>query len=187
MRITLGISLALLMVLGTARLTADEIASDRFSFARPPAPESTVDPDTNRLDVVIDRWSTDADRDQVIKMIAGNGVGNLLDAFRTSPRAGTLHWPAGTQYAVYYARREARADGGSDVVLVVDRPLWMWWDTTTGSTSYPFSVIHIRLGKDGNGEGRVSLNVPVTSDTALGVALADFSKAPVVLADVRRG
>ena len=187
MRNTLGISLALLMVLGTARLSADEIASDRFSFARPPAPASTVDPDTNRLDVVIDRWSTDADRDQVVKTIAENGVGNLLDAFRTSPRAGTLHWPAGTQYAIHYARRQARPDGGSDVILVIERPLWMWWDTTNGSTTYPFSVVHLRLGKDGTGEGRVSLNVTVTSDMALGVALADYAKAPVVLTDVRRG
>jgi hypothetical protein len=62
----------------------------------------------------------------------------------------------------------------------------MWWDSTFQSTPYPFSVVQIRLGKDGAGEGRVSSGVPVASDKMLGVALADFGKAPAVLADVRR-
>ena len=186
MRFILGISLALLMVLGT-RLAADEIGGARFSFARPPAPESTVDPGNNRLDIVIDRWSSDADRDQAVAAIAESGIAKLLDAFRSSPRAGTINWPGGLQYGVHYARRQARADGGSDVVLVIDRPLWMWWDTKIGSTDYPFSVVHLRLDKDGKGEGRVSLNVPVTSDKTFGVALADVARAPVVLTDVRRG
>jgi hypothetical protein len=187
MRITVGISLALLMVLGATRLAADDVVGDRFSFARPPAPESTVDPKNNRLDLVIERWSTDADRDQLIKTIADSGTEKLLDAFRSSPRLGTINWPGGLQYGVHYARRQARPDGGSDVLLVVDRPLWMWWDTKIGSTDYPYSVVHIRLDKDGKGEGRVSLNVPVTSDKTFGVALADMAKAPVVLTDVRRG
>jgi hypothetical protein len=62
----------------------------------------------------------------------------------------------------------------------------MWWDSTRGSTPYPFSVVQIRLGKDGTGEGRVSLGVPVVSDTTLGVALSDYGKAPAVFTDVRR-
>ena len=54
------------------------------------------------------------------------------------------------------------------------------------STPYEFTVIQMRLGKDGRGEGRVSLGVPVASDKTLGVALSDYVKAPSLLADVRR-
>jgi hypothetical protein len=43
----------------------------------------------------------------------------------------------------------------------------------------------MRVGSDGTGEGRVSLGVPVSADTALGVVLADYAKAPSVLGDVR--
>jgi hypothetical protein len=186
MRMFTGISLALLMVLGPLTIAADELAADRFTFARPPAPESTMDPKDNRLAVVIDRWATDAERDRVVKSIAEDGQARLLSAVWDLPRGGTLHWPGGTQYTVHYARRQARPDGGADVVLVVDRPLWLWWDSKADTTDYPFSVIHLRVGKDGKGEGRASLNVPVTSDKVFGVALSDFSKAPVVLADVRR-
>jgi hypothetical protein len=187
MRTLIGISLALLMVLGTVTLTADDRAADRFTFARPPAPESTVDPKNNRLEIVIDRWATDAERDRVVKAIAENGEARLLDAFSDLPRAGTLHWPAGVEYAVRSARRQPRPEGGADVILVIDRPLWLWWDTKIGTTSYPFAVVQLRVDKEGKGEGRVSINVPVSSDKASGVALSDFSKAPVVLTDVRRG
>jgi hypothetical protein len=187
MRILIGIGLALLTVLGvTTSLSADVFAADRFTFARPPAPESTVDPKSGRLSVDIDRWSTATDRDSLVKAIGENGREKLLDSFREVGRIGTLYWPGGLEYAVRYAWRSQRADGGAEVVLVVDRPLWIWWDSFAPSATYPYTVVQMRLGKDGSGEGRVSLGVPVDSDKTLGVALAAFAKAPALLADVRR-
>ena len=185
MRTTIAVCLALLMVPGViTQLSADETAAERFTFARPPAPESTVDP-KGRLSAVIDRWSTDAERDRVAAAMSSDGPATLLDTFWGVPRIGTIYWPGGLDYAVLYARRQARPDGGADVILLVDRPLWMWWDTTAGKTEYPFTVIQMRLAKDGRGEGRVSLGVPVVGDKGAGVVLADFGKAPAVLADVR--
>jgi len=122
----------------------------------------------DRLTLAIDRWSTDAERDQLVASINTNGSEKLLDAFRDVPRLGTLSWPGGTEYTLRFARRAGRPDGGSDLVLVVDRPLWLWWESNPPSTPYPFSVIQIKLGKDGTGEGRVSAGVPVSSDKSLG-------------------
>ena len=84
MRSTASIALALLMVLGSVTLTtADTNAAERFTFARPPAPASPVDP-PDRLGLVIDRWSTDAERDTLLGVIAESGQAKLLDAFGTS-------------------------------------------------------------------------------------------------------
>jgi hypothetical protein len=175
-----------LTVLGFSTVTsANMLSLDRFTFARPPAPESTVDP-KDRMSVDIDRWSTDADRDRVRAALADNGAENLLDAFRGVSRLGTLHWPGGLEYAVLYARSNSRPDGGTDVVLVLDRPLWRWWESKEAATKYRYTVVQLRLGKDGKGEGRLSLDVPVTHDDMFGIVLSDFSQAPVVLVDVRR-
>jgi hypothetical protein len=185
MRITTDMGLALLIVLGTAvSISAQTVGGERFSFVRPPAPESTVDPN-GRMSVTLDRWSTNAERDQLVKAIAEDGSEKLLAAFGEIGRIGTISWPGGIEYAVRYAWRSQRADG-SDIVFVVDRPLWVWWDAKAPSTPYPFTVIQMRLGKDGSGEGRVSLGVPVTSDRMLGVALSDYGRAPSLLVDVRR-
>ena len=186
MRRNICICLALLMVPGLfATTAANDVAAARFTFARPPAPESTVDP-KGRLSAVIERWSTDAERDRTAATIADGGPATLLDAFRDVPRIGSIYWPGGLEYTVRYARRQARPDGGADVVLVTDRPLWMWWDSKAASTDYPFTVLHLRLGKDGTGEGRASMGVTVTGDTSAGVVLSDFAKAPAVLTDVRQ-
>ena len=72
------------------------------------------------------------------------------------------------------------------MVLVVERPLWVWWEASAKpSTEYPFTVIQLRLGKDGRGQGWVSLDVPVSGDTAAGVALTGVDKAAPRLHDVR--
>ena len=179
------IGLALLMVLAAAVTLPANTVAERFSFARPPAPESTVDPGS-RLPLTIDRWSTDSERESVMRALAADDARNLLDALRNTGRIGTLYWPGGLEYAVRYARRQSRPDGGSDVILLVDRPLWVWWDAKAGSSTYPYSVVQMRLGPDGKGEGRVSIDTPVKTDNALGIALADYDKAAALITDVRR-
>jgi len=185
MRAHVPIGLALLTMLAVAPMSADMFAADRFTFARPAAPESTVDPKSGRLSVDIDRWSTAAERDHLVATITERGPEKLLDAFGEVGRLGTLYWPGGLEYTIEYAWRTQRPDGSTDVVLVVDRPLWMWWSSSAPSTPYPFAVVQMRLAKDGAGDGRVSLGVPVAADKTLGVVLTDFAKAPLVLADVR--
>jgi hypothetical protein len=185
MRSKVTMSLALMVLGVTSVSSANMLTAERFTFARPPAPESTVDP-KDRMSVDIDRWSTEADRERLRATVAESGEEKLLDAFRGVSRVGTLRWPGGLEYAVLYARSNSRPDGGTDVVLVVDRPLWRWWESKDAATMYGYTVVQLRLDKDGKGEGRLSLDVPVTRDDTFGVTLADYSKAPVVLVDVRR-
>jgi hypothetical protein len=187
MRTWTSIGLAPLMVLAlTATIAANASLSGRFTFARPPAPESTVDPKGGRLSIDIERWSTQVERDHLVAAIAEHGTENLLDAFRDIGRIGTLYWPGGLFYTVRYAWRGQRPDGGTNVVLVIDRPAWLWWNPSAPSTPHQFSVVQLRLDKNGSGEGRVSLGVPVASDKTLGVMIADYDKAPALLADVRQ-
>jgi hypothetical protein len=186
MRSLIRIGLALLMVPAqTVTTAASPFAADRFTFARPPAPESTVDPRDGRLSIDIARWSTAAERNQLAAVVAEHGPDKLLDAFRDVGRIGTLYWPGGLEYTVRYAWRSQRPDGGADVVVVIDRPAWLWWNASAPSTPYQYSVVQIRFDQNGIGEGRVSLGVPVTTDNTLGVVLADYDKAPALLADVR--
>ena len=179
------IGLALLVVLGVTVATSASPFADRFTFTRPPAPESVVDPKSGRLNIDIVQWSTPADRDRLVAAITQDGPEKLLDAFRDVGRIGTLYWPGGLEYTVRYALRSPRPDGGTEVTLVIDRPAWLWWNASAPSTPYQFSVVQIRFGKNGTGEGRLSLGVPVAADKTLGVALADYDKAPALLTDVR--
>jgi hypothetical protein len=81
--------------------------------------------------------------------------------------------------------RRPRPDGGTEVTRVIDRPAWRWRNASAPFTPYRFGVVQMRFGKNGTGEGRLSLSVPVAADKTLGVALADYDKASALLTDVR--
>lgn len=166
----------------------DSVAADRFTFARPPAPPSTVDQvdQSGRMALELQRWSSDAERDRVANAIKADGIDKVLSALRDVPRVGTLYWPGGTEYTVHYARQMTRPDGGTDVVLLVDRPLWLWWQSTTPAATHPFTLVQMRLDAAGRGDARASFGVPATPNADAGLVLTDYANAPAVLTDIRR-
>src|SRR5690349_8598588 len=101
-----SIGLALVIVLGATVTAADTHAAERYSFARPAAPASTVD--SARLSLTLNRHSTDAERARLQAAIADEGVEHVLDYLRDVSRLGTLTWPGGGEYAVRYARKRSR-------------------------------------------------------------------------------
>lgn len=182
-----GVAIALLASICTVRAQAQ--VAERFTFAVPNAPESTVD-GKGRLTLTLNRWSTDAERDAVVKIVQDRGAESLLDAFRETGAIGYLRWPGGLEYAVRYAHRASRPDGGSDVVLVVDRPLWVWWPAGAEAGVKPtegrFGIVHVRFDKSGRGEGRVASGNEFATDKQLGVLMTQYESKPVLLTDVRR-
>ena len=167
---------------------AQVVAADRFTFARPPAPPSTVDhvDKSGRMALDLQRWSSDAERDRVVAAVKADGVDKVLSALRDTPRVGTLSWPGGTEYTVYYARQAKRSDGGTDVVLLLDRPLWLWWQSNIPAGAHPFTLVQMRLDAAGRGEARASFGVAATANADAGLVLSDYAKAHSVLTDVRR-
>lgn len=180
---------ALLVAFGLAAVPvrgADE-SVEEYSFTVPNPPESTVDDD--RFTLTLNRWSTDAERDRMLKIIEERGKEHLLEAFRNTGVVGYLQWPGGLEYSVRYAYRSKRPDGGSDVVLLVDRPLWVWWDAGTKTDAGAqgdarFGVIQLRLDARDTGEGRIASGTNVASDDTLGVLVSDYESRPVMLDDV---
>jgi hypothetical protein len=163
-------------------------AGQRFTYTVPGAPESTVD-GKGPFQLTLQRWSTDEERDRMLQAMAGESSG-VLDAVRDAGYVGYLRWPGGLEYSLRYARQARRPDGRTEIVLVADRPLWIWWDSSKSSSAMAgdgqFSLIQIRMDGD-TGEARLASGGGVTSDKETGVALAEQAKQPVVITGVRRG
>jgi hypothetical protein len=129
----------------------------------------------------------------LLSAASGDESPKLLDALRDVGGIAYLRLPGGLEYTIRYARRATRPGGHTDVVLVADRPVWMWWDDDRAesggsdeSDEARFSVIQLRIGAQGTGEGRLSSAATITSDPDTGIALADFEKQTVLLTDVQR-
>lgn len=179
------VSLSLLITIACAAVLSADTSGDvaRYSFTVANAPKDAMVPDGRfRLRVV--RWSTDAERQQL--MDALDQPSTLLQALPYSSAAGYLQWPGGLDYTVRYARQTARPDGGADIVLLVERPVWVWWDAKTPwAADQRFTVVQLRVSKDGTGEGRIATGTGFTRDARNGVAISD-STQPALLTDIRR-
>jgi hypothetical protein len=93
------------------------------------------------------------------------GPEKLLDALQDMPAAGHFGAPGNLSWDIHFARKMPLPDGGERVVLITDRRTGFWEAANQPrSIDYPFTFIDIRLNRDGEGEGKMSLATKVIYD-----------------------
>jgi hypothetical protein len=140
-----------------------------------------------QVEIVVNRWSSDADRDKLMKIMFDQGPDKLLDALQDMPRVGYFHAPGTLGIDVHFARQTRGEDGGTRVVLVTDRRIGFWEASNQPrSIEYPFTVIEMRLNKDGEGEGKISVATKIIADKENNIiTLENYDIQPVMLTHVR--
>jgi len=150
---------------------------------------SNVAPGTSAIvDIRITRWSTDAERDRLMNTFVEKGPGKLLDALQdVKPAVGFIRLPQTLAYDLRFARQTPLEDGGWRVVLVTDRPISQTEVLRQSRTlDYPFTLIEIRIKKDGTGEGKLSVATKITRNTKDNVVeLENWATEPVRLTNVK--
>ena len=140
------------------------------------------------VEFVVNRWSSDADRDRLMTVMFDKGPGKLLDALQEMPRMGYIRRPGSIGWDIRFARHMPAPDGGERIVLVTDRRMsFREVANRHRSVDYPFTVIELRLQKNGEGEGKVSVATRIIADKANKVVtLEDYDIQPVMLTKVTR-
>jgi hypothetical protein len=140
------------------------------------------------VEMVVNRWSTDAERDRLMKVLMDNGPEKLLDALQKMPRVGYIRTPNSIGYDLHFARRTPIADGGERVVMATDRHISFWEAANRPrSIDYPFTVIEIHLKADGEGEGKMSLATKITAEPeSKTIVLENYGTQPVLLQSVHK-
>jgi hypothetical protein len=140
-----------------------------------------------RIELNVDRWSTDAERDQLLAAYTGKGAAGMLTALQKTRRVGTMRVRASLGYELHYARRTPDQDGGERIVLATDRPI-EYWETRQWRPirDFPFTVIEIHVNASGEGEGRMSVAAKVTYSEATGsLEMENYANQAVQLQSVR--
>ena len=140
------------------------------------------------IEIAVDRWSTDAERDRLLTTLMEKGPDKLLDALRDMRRVGYIRSSSSLGYDLHYARRTPLPDGGERVVLATDRPVGFWEAVNRPrSIDYPFTIIELHLNADGEGEGKLSLATKIVADKeSKTIVLEDYANQPVLLTSVKR-
>ncbi|HET7694858.1 MAG TPA: hypothetical protein VFK57_04060 [Vicinamibacterales bacterium] len=138
------------------------------------------------VDIQINRWSTDAERDQLLQVFREKGQDGLLAALQKLPVVGGIRTPGSLNYDIHFARQRPGADGGREIFLMTDRYIGAWEAMNRPRTiDYPFTLIQLQLDKAGRGVGKASIATQITQDPDGTIVLENFSSQPVMLNDVR--
>jgi hypothetical protein len=142
---------------------------------------------TTTVDITINRWSSDADRDRLLAILREKGQDALLDALQKLPVVGYINTPGSIRYDLHFARQIPQPEGGERVVIATDRYIGSWEAANRPRTvDYPFTVIELNVDKSGQGKGWASLYTKVTATSDGNVELENFTNEPVILNEVTR-
>jgi hypothetical protein len=140
------------------------------------------------VEIAVDRWSTDAERDRLLSVLLEKGPDKLLDVLQDMRRVGYIRTPNSIGYDLRFARKVPAEDGGERIVIATDRYITFWEAANRPrSIDYPFTVIELHINRDGEGEGKMSLATKITADKKNNlIVLENYATQPVLLQSVRR-
>ena len=182
-------TLAVTVISSTAILTLVTSAQTMGSPERFSATAMNINNGSaGNIDITVNRWSTDKERDTLMAVAAEKGPDKLLDALQDLPPVGHFGAPGNLSWDIHFARRMRLPEGGERVVLVTDRRIGFWEAANQPrSINYPFTFIEVRLNRDGVGEGKMSIATKVIYDKAENMlTLENFQTSPVQLTNVKR-
>ena len=176
----LGISLVLLA--GAVALAAQTMGQPE-EFNAVAIVNNNLGSGSGRVIMRVQRWSTEAERTRLTAALQ-KGSDALLDALRDQRSVGTIRTPDSLGYDLRYAYQEPGEDGGRRIVIATDRPIGFWEARNQPrSIDYPFTVIQMEIGKDGEGKGTLSLATKVMPRGNV-IILENFATSPVMLTKI---
>ena len=144
-------------------------------------------PASSAMKIVIDRWSTVAEKDQLHVAFTEKGQDGLLKALQNTKQAGFINFRNGLGYIIHYSCEKPGEDGSRRIILITDRNINFWEARNNFRTmDYPFTLIELRLDKNNKGEGKMSIATKITlnKDSKL-FELEDWGTARTLLMNVR--
>ena len=180
-------AIAAMVVLTVASSSTQSATAERFTafavdIGHPGRASSGV------IEIVVERYSTEAEANRLMKVLLEKGPEQLLDTIQQVPRLGFFRAPGNLGWDVKFARKVPGEDGGETISLMTDRYISIWEAANRPRTiDYPFTLIELRIGPDGQGEGKMSIATKIIPDKRRNtVILEDYKSQPVMLKNVKR-
>ena len=116
------------------------------------------------LDIRVDKWSTDQERQKLISTFLEKGQDGLLNALQKVPVKGRISNPGKRGpdpqqtrlgWNLRFAMQQPGEDGGMRILIATDR--YMTFEEVRNqprTVDYPFTLFEIHIPKEGKGEGR---------------------------------
>ena len=150
-------------------------------------------PKTATVDISIERWSTDAERDALLasswkKRTSTGQTRRCSRRSRRCRRPATSARRRRSAWDLRYARQNPMEDGGRQIVVGTDRPVGFWEARNQPrSMDYPFTILEMRLNKEDKGEGKMLAGTQIYIDKKTkNLVLENYGQQPVRLNEIRK-
>ena len=136
---------------------------------------------TAQLIMTVNRWATQAERDEFFITLKEKGAEALLQQLRRAKRVGSLRTAQTVGWDIRLALEEPGKDGGRRVMLLTDRPIGFSEATNRPITiDYPFTVIDMQIPPKGFGQGTLAIAAKIIP-AGKTVIIENFDTQPVQL------
>src|SRR5436190_5786085 len=148
------------------------------------------------IDIRINKWSTDKEREELIATFLDKGQDGLLNRLQKAPEKGRLSIPGRTGpdptqtrlgWTLRYAMQWPGEDGGKRIMIATDRVMtFAEVQQKPRSYDYPFTFIEIHLNKDGEGESKMAVATQLQFDKKKNtIVFENYSSEPVRLNQIK--
>jgi hypothetical protein len=149
-------------------------------------------PKTAIVDFTIERWSTDAEREQLLTILkeekdSRKANEKLLKALQKMPKVGYIRKANTLSWDLRYARQSELEEGGRRIVLGTDRPIGFAEARNNGrSMDYPFTILEMQLDKNDKGVGKILAGTKIFIDKKNNLVLENYAQQPVQFNEIRK-
>ncbi|HTI40254.1 MAG TPA: hypothetical protein VL693_00405 [Vicinamibacterales bacterium] len=138
------------------------------------------------VEITISRWSPASERARLVTALREKGSDELLKQLQKNKPVGRIRTPDSLGYDLRYAYQQTDADGGRTIVIATDRPIGFWEATNRPrSVDYPFTVIQMKLNRDGTGTGTMSYATRIVAHENNVIELENFASQPIMLNNIK--
>lgn len=192
-----GAALALAAAIAGHAVTAAQEPGERLEISAFAVNMGTIATGSNAVvDIRVNAWSTAEERTHLITTVLERGNDALLRELQKAPVKGRFRIPAARQpdphhlalgLDIRYAWQTPLPEGGRRIVLGLDRYIGFAEARNQPRTiDYPFTLIEIRVDKEGRGQGKMAVATKITFDKEKNqIVLENYSSEPVRLNNVR--
>jgi len=175
-----GVVLTVALSLGLPASAQQRQAYRAFAVSMPTGAASQVD-------IVFERWSSEAERETLTAAFNEKGQDGLLSALqKVKPRVGYYRTPNSIGIDIRFAKEIPGEDGGRRIIFLTDRRISFAEAKNRPRTiDYPFTMVEMRFDKNGVGEGRASVMTMITHNKKTNqIELENYSSDPVRLTKI---
>ncbi len=147
---------------------------------------------TATVDFTIERWSTDAEREQLLAILKEEkdpykANKKLLEVLQNMPKVGYIRTTSSLGWDLRFARQSPLEDGGRRIVLATDRPVGFREARNQGRTmDYPFTIVEVQLDKNDKGVGKILAGTKIYIDKNNNLVLENYGQQPVRFNEIKK-